>query len=119
MGMVQTGSLQEGMILQAEVKDRTGRILLGAGQELTKRHIRLFKMWGVIEADIQGVDQEEISAQEAKTIDPMALQEAEQKTRELFARAGMDHPAMKELARLITQRRLRVMMEGEHGKQSA
>ena len=118
MGKVQTGSLHPGMILQEEVKDRTGRVLLGAGKELTERHIRMFKMWGVIETEIQGIDQEEIAAQESKAIDPMLLQEAEQQTRELFARAGVDHPAMKELARLITQRRLRVMMEGEDGNQS-
>lgn len=115
MGVININNLEPGMILGANVLDRNGRVLLGSGQELTAKHIRVFKMWGVTEANVAGVEEQEIAAREAADIDPALLQEAEEQVQELFLRAGQEHPAMKELARLAVLRRLQSMRERSHG----
>lgn len=42
------------MVLAADVHDRTGRLLLGAGVELDRKRIVILMTWGVTEADILG-----------------------------------------------------------------
>jgi hypothetical protein len=115
MGTVNISGLEPGMVITVDVKDRLGRVLLGAGKEITDRHIRLFKMWGVTEAEVQGVEQDDVAARTAATFDPEQVQAAEQMTRELFEHAGQDHPAIKELARLATLRRMRSISEKTNG----
>jgi hypothetical protein len=116
MGTVNISGLEPGMVISADVKDRLGRVLLGAGKELTEKHIRLFKMWGVTEAEVQGVEQEDVAARESAAFDPERVQAAEQMTAELFAFSGLEHPAMKELARLSTLRRIRSISENSHAE---
>ncbi|HSE93272.1 MAG TPA: ABC transporter permease, partial [Methylomirabilota bacterium] len=38
----------------AEVRDRTGRLLLTAGEQITDRALRVLRMWGVEEIDVEG-----------------------------------------------------------------
>ena len=115
MGIVNISGLEPGMVLSGPVKDRLGRVLLDGGKELTEKHIRLFKMWGVTEAEVEGVAQEDVIARAVAAIDPEQVREAEQQTRELFNQSVPDHPAMKELWRLAIQRRIRSMSEDSHG----
>lgn len=34
------------MVVGADVQDRHGRLLLGAGTELTRKHLMVFRTWG-------------------------------------------------------------------------
>lgn len=115
MGLINISDIRAGMILAGDVKDRNGRVLLAAGQEISDKHLKIFKMWGVTDADIQGVVQEDMAAQDMASVDPAVYQEAEQATAELFRHADTTHPGMKELARLSTLRRTRQSVEGRHG----
>jgi hypothetical protein len=115
MGLINIADIRPGMVLARDVKDRNSRVLLTAGNELTDKHIKIFKMWGVTEADIQGVAHEDVEAQEAAALDPEILRKAELETQELFTHAGSQHPGVKELARLSTMRRVRILMEAPHG----
>jgi hypothetical protein len=116
MGTVNISGLEPGMVITVDVKDRLGRVLLGAGKEITEKHIRLFKMWGVTEAEVKGVAQDDVAAREAAAFDPEQVQAAEQMTRDLFVHAGQEHPAMKELARLAILRRMRSIPEKNNGE---
>lgn len=107
MGLINIEDVRPGMILGADVKDQNGRILLTSGHELTDRHVKIFKMWGVIEAEIQGVDREAIAEQSLADLDPAALELAEQKATELFRHADTENPVVKELFRLCTMRMVR------------
>ncbi|MBF0285188.1 MAG: hypothetical protein HQL51_12120 [Magnetococcales bacterium] len=44
--------LDPGMRLENDVRDLSGRLLLAAGEAVEARHLRIFKMWGVTEADV-------------------------------------------------------------------
>ena len=46
--------VKPGMILAQPVRNPQGVLLLEAGTRITKKNIRIFKSWGVIEAVIEG-----------------------------------------------------------------
>ena len=119
MGMINISDVRPGMVLAADVQDRNGRVLLAKGVEITEKHVRIFKMWGVTEADIQGVALEDVAAQEAATSDPAVRQKAEEAIQKQFQFADCEHPGMKELVRLATLRYARTMTEAQDGHQSA
>ncbi len=104
MGTINVEDVQPGMILEKDVIDRSGRVLLGTGETIRKRHLRIFKMWGVTEADILNVRREEVSAKAAALLDPVMLRDAQEQVRELFRHANMQHPFNSELFQLLTFR---------------
>jgi hypothetical protein len=104
MGTINLEDIQPGMVLEKDVIDRSGRTLLGANQEIRERHLRIFKMWGVTEADVLNITKEEISAKASAQLDPALLREAEEEARDLFCHADMSHPFNRELFRLLTFR---------------
>ena len=104
MGIINLENIEAGMILRSDIKAKNGMILLRAGNEITQRHLKILRMWGVTEADIEGEDREEILSKAAAQIDPLLLQEAEAKAHRLFRHGDREHPFMKELLRLVTLR---------------
>lgn len=105
MGMVPLDNLAIGMVLAVDVRDRTGRMLLGAGAPLTDKHLMIFRTWGVAEADIEGVDDGDATPPLPHEVDPAALAAAEEALRPLFRHANPDHPAMREILRLAALRK--------------
>ncbi len=106
MGMLPIDNLQVGMVLASDVQDRTGRMLLGAGAELTQKHLTIFRTWGVAEVDIAGVDYSDDEPPLPAEVDPAALAAAEEALMPLFCYSGTDHPALRELLRLAAIRRV-------------
>ncbi len=107
MGVISLDAIKPGMILASDIKDRNGRVLLSAGAEITEKHLRIFKIWGILEAHIQGEEQEDVHPKTASEIDPDLLREAESRTAELFCHNDLAHPFIRELFRLITLETLR------------
>lgn len=106
MALVHVDNLVPGMVLKQNVCDRSGRMLLPEGVELTAKHLVIFKTWGVVEADITAESDSEgggIVPQEV--IDPELLAAAEAEITPLFVHNDLEHPAMKELLRLCIARR--------------
>ena len=46
--------LKPGMVLAQSVQNHQGVLLLDAGAKITKKNIRIFKSWGVIEVSVGG-----------------------------------------------------------------
>jgi hypothetical protein len=115
MGLISVNDLRPGMVLAGDVRDRNNRVLLAAGQEISDKHLKIFKMWGVTDADVRGAVQEDMVVQDMAEVDPAVYQDAEQVTRDVFQNANVEHPGMKELARLATLRRAKPKAEGRHG----
>jgi hypothetical protein len=67
----------------------------------------VLKIWGVSEAEIQGVDQKDVVAEATSQVDPSSLKNAEESAAKLFAYADKSHPVVAELKRLTVQRFLR------------
>lgn len=106
MGMLPIDSLEVGMVLASDVVDRTGRMLLGAGAELTSKHLTFFRTWGVVEVDIAGIDSDSDEPLLPQEVDPAALAAAEEALLPLFCHAGTAHPALRELLRLAAIRKV-------------
>lgn len=108
MALIPIDRLEAGMILKADVCDRSGRLLLPAGAELSDKQLRIFRTWGVTEADIVLGSDEELAelADENAAADPVALAEAEEAVARMFRRNDPEHPMIRELMRVCRNRRL-------------
>lgn len=105
MGKVTIENIETGMVLAGDVCDRSGRMLLGAGAELTQKHLVIFRTWGVLEADIEGhgdASADQIPAD----VDPLELAAAEKALQPLFRHTNIDHPAILELMRLAALKKV-------------
>lgn len=112
MGKINLEDLKPGMILSASVLERGGRVLLGPGVEITERHIEIFRKWGVTEANVENVTQEDVVAMSTAQLDPRLLEEAEKLTGKLFRLTDLKMPAVNELNRLTTLRKVRQLARG-------
>ena len=107
MGKVAIENIETGMVLASDVHDRSGRMLLGAGAELTQKHLVIFRTWGVVEADIAGQGSEEaVDQAQPADVDPLELAAVEQELALLFRHANRAHPAIVELMRLAALRKV-------------
>lgn len=105
MGIISIEEIRPGMVLEKDLRDRSGLILLGAGQEITEKHLKIFRMWGIVEAEIQGVTREETFSQVTSQLDPLLIQEAETQLREEFRHTNLKNPFIKEIFRLVALKR--------------
>lgn len=106
MGQIVLDDLAEGMILKSDVHDRSGRLLLCSGVELDTKHLRMFRMWGISEANIVGVDDQAGGTLLVADVDPERLTLVENEMRLLFRNADLSYPAMGELFRLCLLRKV-------------
>lgn len=107
MAVVHIDNMVPGMVLSRDVLDRSGRMLLPAGAELTEKHFSIFRMWGILEAEVAGeavVEDTEASAT-AVEVDPEVLAAARAEVERIFIYNDHEHPAIKELMRICTDRR--------------
>jgi hypothetical protein len=107
VALVHIDNLAPGMVLARNVCDRSGRLLLPAGAELSEKHFGIFRMWGILEAEIVG---ESPATEDHETpvnleLDPVALAKAREEVEILFVHNDFEHPAIKELMRLCVDRR--------------
>jgi len=82
-------------------------MLLGAGAELTQKHIVVFRTWGVLEADIEGHGSEDSADAIPADVDPQELAAAEQALSTLFRHTNQGHPAIIELMKIAALRKVR------------
>jgi len=106
MGKVRIKDLKMGMILASHARDPNGRLLLPAGEEITDKHIRTLKAWGIAEVDIESNKDEVSEGQPSvKNREPVPTQVMEE-VDELFRYTNKQHPAIKELIELCKQRKM-------------
>ena len=98
MGIIHINKLKPGMVLDQEVRDINGRLLLKSQKEIQSSHIRIFKTWGVTEVNIRGNNGNRDTSTGPE--DPQLVEKTTEKTRELFQHADLEHPAIKEIFRI-------------------
>jgi hypothetical protein len=98
--MVSCDELIEGMVLARPAVSPQGQLLAAKGTAVTSRHMRLFKMWGVTEVDIEG--HEGRAARPATPLSETERRVIEETIGQRFEGA-LGHPAMMEIARVATQ----------------
>ncbi len=99
MATIILNDIKPGMVLAQDVVDASGRVLLREGMELTERHIRIMKTWGIVDADIKDLSSQEAEDLSMSQLDPVALKQAELKADKLFRLSNLEHPVVHELYR--------------------
>jgi hypothetical protein len=105
VGLTQVDNLEVGMTLANDVHDRAGRLLLGAGVELSQKHISIFRTWGVLEVDIAGSDDDGRNSQLPAEVTHEQVDDAMTALAPLFRNSDLEHPVMRELLRLAAVRK--------------
>ncbi len=98
MGLVKINQIYPGMTLAEDLRDARGRFLMPGGAALTEKHIKVLKMWGIIEANVKGSVKE--SMPPPSEPDPLILDRAEKQIIPRFLHAGTDNAVNRELLRI-------------------
>ena len=88
------------MVLASDIINRQGRMLLPEGSILEKQHLRILRIWGITEADIENVESDEAEASIFLEIDPEVFRQCDAFLNPFFINAGIDHEAMQEIYRV-------------------
>ena len=86
------------MILDEEVRDINGRLLLKKDKKIQSSHIRIFKIWGVTEVNIQGNNGDKNPS--VSPASPERVEKIKENTKNLFRFVDLEHPAIKEIFRI-------------------
>lgn len=110
MGTLSLAALKAGMRLTADVVDRNGRKLLPGGELLTEQSLRVMKIWGVTEAQVDGAGQDGEDGLPDE-ISPEVYEAARHRTAERFRHNDASLPVVQELMRLCSLRLARRVSE--------
>lgn len=92
------------MVLARDVRAASGMVLLGAGVEITERHIQIFRSWGVSEVEVKGTDQESLNTQILSRLDADKRAQVERELNRLFQHNDPLDPVIEELRRVCLTR---------------
>ncbi len=105
MARVLLESLTAGMRLNKPVFNLNGVLLLRAGELLTAKHLEIFKVWGVREADVVREDGGEPDVTAEVTASPEILAAVEREIARRFRRVDTSKdPVMADIMRVATRR---------------
>jgi len=83
---------EPGMVLHDPVNNFNGKVLLPEGVELSEKHLRALRQWGVLEINIVSDD-----GTENIEISPEAIAAAEDTLKPRFTHTNLEHPLMAEI----------------------
>lgn len=104
MGHLSIDFLEPGMVLARDVRGSTGIVLLGAGAEISERHIEIFRRWGVTDVEIKGTDQDALNTQVLLKLDSEKQAAIERELDRLFQHNDPSDPVIEELRRICLAR---------------
>jgi HD-like signal output (HDOD) protein len=107
MGIINVAELKPEMVLAEDLRNLDGRFVLAKGTRLTPKHLRILKMWGVVEANIEGVSPKDVEENTIAQLDPAVIEEVKNLIAERFHHADLEHPPVRELYRLCCLRKAR------------
>ena len=108
--------LKPGMVLAQSVQNHQGVLLLDAGTKITKKNIRIFKSWGVIEVSVKGELNESKTAAETPVVEVKDTVEMELKAK--FSDV-LDDPVMVIIFNAARKQLMKDLPETEHEKENA
>jgi len=101
MKTVALDQVMSGMTLSADALDRSGRLLVTSGTEITDKQIRLMRMWGVTHIKVECQAEEESSSLQATT----SVEVGETDVKDLFRHTDKEFPPVSYLMTLCLKRR--------------
>jgi putative nucleotidyltransferase with HDIG domain len=117
LSSVSVENLEEGLILSEDVIDTFGRLIHTKGRRIEANHIRLFKIWGISEVQVQGAPVAVLPEQDSKDLEK--LHNAEQTVKMILQNMDVAHPAINEIFAAAVEHRYQnnLVMEWEHRQQ--
>lgn len=94
--------IKDGMIPAKDITDQSGRLIMASGNEITRKHIKIFQAWGITEITIKENDAESVNISEAVEIP----EQVQNEINELFQHMDQNHPVVKELMELCRLRKI-------------
>lgn len=89
--------LKPGMILDSDVTDVNGRLLLTKGKTICANHLTLFRMWGIPEVPVQRTG--DSGAGNGRPLDPERMRQVAERLKPAFAANDLGHPVVAEIFR--------------------
>ena len=95
-----------GMIVDTDVKDRSGRLLLRAGTEVTDKTLKTLRTWGVAEVSVRADSASDAAVADTPiaTLDPATLAAINAQVDDLFIHNDMNVPTVKTLHDVVVDR---------------
>lgn len=110
MPKVRIDDLQEGMIVAAPVRNLDDMLLLPADVELTARHLKLLRSWGVHEVAVQDSAEAEDASDPLRRLPPETFARLESTLRKVFHKFDDSQPLQREVFRLMLLRQARKVL---------
>jgi hypothetical protein len=105
MAIINIDYLKPGMILNSDVKDINGLLIITSGVEIAEKHLHILRAWGITEVDVKGITEEDVETMITRDIDPVILKRAEDELDGIFRHTDRSHPAIKEIFRFCAIRK--------------
>ena len=102
--LVNIRELRPEMLLSRDLRAYNGRFLLPKDLRLTAQHIKIMKMWGVVEAPVQNAAPVHRDPESSAGPSLADLERLQKQVRGRFCHASLDHPAMSELYQCAVNR---------------
>jgi putative nucleotidyltransferase with HDIG domain len=103
MGILTLEDIQPGMILASDLRTSQGRLLLPSQSAIAANHLRMARIWGITEADIDGVD-DPPQKDALDCVDPALRELFQEIVAWRFANCDMSAPPVRRLVDLFMQR---------------
>ncbi|MCP4746999.1 MAG: HDOD domain-containing protein [Desulfobacteraceae bacterium] len=98
MALIKVADLSQGMILSKDVADSQDQLLIKKGQEILEQHIRVLKMRGIFEVDVNMNESE--NPDDPLNADPKVVKAVTHQVGAKFKNLDLKHPVIREIARL-------------------
>lgn len=105
MGKILVDKLEPGMVLDSDVTDPNGLLLLASGMKLTGKHIGVLLSREVRMVSVAGSARSVPVVDDFESLKPDEQEAARREVDHLFRHSNPSHPAVKELHRLCLARR--------------
>ncbi|OVE81579.1 hypothetical protein BVY03_02965 [bacterium K02(2017)] len=112
MPRIPVQDLKEGMVLNDDVKDKKGRLLLPKDNTITLKHIRTFKTWGVTMVSVGIAGAEDIDG-DAYEVDEAVIKSIKEDLDKNFKHNNLEHPFVNQLYNICLQRTVVKKSRGE------
>lgn len=104
MGIVHIGDVRPGMVLAEDAVSLQGKTLSPKGAQLDDLAIQTLAFCGLTEVRVDGHDQDSLRRKRLAALDPARVEAAGIEAGQRLAASDPDHPATRELRRLLTAR---------------
>lgn len=116
MPLLPLDQLTIGMVIDSDVKDRSGRLLLRAGVELSERTLKVLRTWGIAGVSVAGGEEAAQSAEPPPVdLPPHIEAAARERVDDLFRHVDRGHPVAALLAQRVQRLLARQLFRGEGG----